>query len=271
MATRLFLWGLLLHMAMAQVAVQHQAHWDQHHNDSKYHNYTKHHKNSRWNMFAHSTTASTMFQKQGYISMLICWCPANGVACGRRIRERSSDKSSRAGIVQTGEMWERIWFSRNWETFCKTETSQKLDAGSYFFMFQFWVCSKSSSSRTAIVLPAMEIEAFASQVNNFCSIETSSSRSTMCWMTKYYIRIIHLKNTFTFSEAECSSKGGVASGSCASGFGVCCVCELDFLFCLIFSLFCVIDSLEHIPISGPAMSNSTKSILICSTCEKRPH
>ena len=30
MATRLFLWGLLLHMAIAQVAVQHQAHWDQH-------------------------------------------------------------------------------------------------------------------------------------------------------------------------------------------------------------------------------------------------
>ena len=29
-----------------------------------------------------------------------------------------------------------------------------------------------------------------------------------------------------FTEAECSSKGGTASGSCASGFGVCCICEL---------------------------------------------
>ena len=36
-----------------------------------------------------------------------------------------------------------------------------------FFMFQFWACSKSSSSRTAIVLPATEIEAFASQVTIF--------------------------------------------------------------------------------------------------------
>ena len=51
-------------------------------------------------------------------------------------------------------------------------------------------------------------------------------------MIQHYIRIIQLKKTFTFSEAECSSKGGVASGSCASGFGVCCVCELEF-----FSLF----------------------------------
>jgi len=30
-----------------------------------------------------------------------------------------------------------------------------------------------------------------------------------------------------FTEAECSSKGGVASGSCASGFGVCCVFTLE--------------------------------------------
>ena len=30
-----------------------------------------------------------------------------------------------------------------------------------------------------------------------------------------------------FTEAECSSKGGVASGSCASGFGVCCVFTLS--------------------------------------------
>ena len=54
MATRLFLWGLLLHMAMAQVAVQHQAHWDQQHNYPKYHNFIEHNNNSRWNMFAHS-------------------------------------------------------------------------------------------------------------------------------------------------------------------------------------------------------------------------
>ena len=28
-----------------------------------------------------------------------------------------------------------------------------------------------------------------------------------------------------FTEAECSAKRGVASGSCAAAFGVCCVCK----------------------------------------------
>ena len=65
-----------------------------------------------------------------------------------------------------------------------------------------------------------------------------------------------------FTEAECSSKGGVASGSCASGFGVCCVCKLLFpfflayflafavsvssfspLFCLLFGVCCVCELL----------------------------
>ena len=30
-----------------------------------------------------------------------------------------------------------------------------------------------------------------------------------------------------FTEAECAAKGGVASGNCASAFGVCCVCKFD--------------------------------------------
>ena len=41
--------------------------WDQHHNDTKYQCYTKHHKNSRWNMFAHDTTAYTIIKKKGYM------------------------------------------------------------------------------------------------------------------------------------------------------------------------------------------------------------
>ena len=28
-----------------------------------------------------------------------------------------------------------------------------------------------------------------------------------------------------FLRSECTSKGGTSSGTCASGFGVCCVCE----------------------------------------------
>ena len=36
-----------------------------------------------------------------------------------------------------------------------------------------------------------------------------------------------IKNLNFFSE-ECSNKGGTNGGSCASGFGVCCTCELHF-------------------------------------------
>ena len=39
-----------------------------------------------------------------------------------------------------------------------------------------------------------------------------------------------LQNLFTFSihkifSEECSTKGGTNGGSCASGFGVCCICK----------------------------------------------
>ena len=35
-------------------------------------------------------------------------------------------------------------------------------------------------------------------------------------------------NVYYFSE-ECSNKGGTNGGSCASGFGVCCTCKLQFI------------------------------------------
>lgn len=46
---------------------------------------------------------------------------------------------------------------------------------------------------------------------------------------------------FDFSE-ECNDRGGTSSGSCANGFGVCCVSEYSFLvifFCLAQHIFLV--------------------------------
>jgi hypothetical protein len=37
-------------------------------------------------------------------------------------------------------------------------------------------------------------------------------------------------NGTCYSSSDCSNLGGSASGSCASGFGVCCLCELKHIF-----------------------------------------
>ena len=42
------------------------------------------------------------------------------------------------------------------------------------------------------------------------------------------VAVIELINVNYFSE-ECSNKGGTNGGSCASGFGVCCTCKLQFI------------------------------------------
>ena len=49
----------------------------------------------------------------------------------------------------------------------------------------------------------------------------------------YYIGQKVMSHGVFFSE-ECSSKGGTQDGSCASGFGVCCVCmQLNTLYLLL--------------------------------------
>ena len=35
-------------------------------------------------------------------------------------------------------------------------------------------------------------------------------------------------NGTCYNKEECTNKGGVASGTCANGFGVCCLCEFKF-------------------------------------------
>ncbi len=54
---------------------------------------------------------------------------------------------------------------------------------------------------------------------------------------KYFRHLLHLRfpngpcagadslNGTCFTEAECSGRGGQNGGACASGFGVCCICE----------------------------------------------
>ena len=34
-----------------------------------------------------------------------------------------------------------------------------------------------------------------------------------------------------FTSSECEAKGGEPGGVCAAGFGVCCICKLEFLHC----------------------------------------
>ena len=36
-------------------------------------------------------------------------------------------------------------------------------------------------------------------------------------------------NYQSYTEAECSQRGGESKGSCADGFGVCCTCKQIFL------------------------------------------
>ena len=33
------------------------------------------------------------------------------------------------------------------------------------------------------------------------------------------------RNGTCYTESECSARSGTGSGSCAEGFGICCVCE----------------------------------------------
>ena len=54
----------------------------------------------------------------------------------------------------------------------------------------------------------------------------------------------YLQILTSYHREECSSKGGASDGSCASGFGVCCVCKSmsyysDFI--LILSIHCISD------------------------------
>ena len=38
------------------------------------------------------------------------------------------------------------------------------------------------------------------------------------------------KNGTCYTAEECGEKGGNNEGSCAQGFGVCCVCKLHFIY-----------------------------------------
>ena len=137
MATRLFLWGLLLHMAMAQVAVQHQAHLDQHHNDSKYQKYTKYHNNSRWNIFAHSTTASTIIQKQTYDQ-----CSSADVQPTElHAEDQVSEKEAATSLAEPGssrqEKCKRENVDRGTGIHFARKRLHKTRCRELFFMFQF--------------------------------------------------------------------------------------------------------------------------------------
>ena len=41
-------------------------------------------------------------------------------------------------------------------------------------------------------------------------------------------------NGTCYSSEECSARGGTNSGSCAGGYGVCCTCEYQFCFSILY-------------------------------------
>ena len=50
---------------------------------------------------------------------------------------------------------------------------------------------------------------------------------------------------FLLYREECSSKGGSSEGSCASGFGVCCISKLNKIHKLYYVYFCKVDQIQR--------------------------
>ncbi len=54
--------------------------------------------------------------------------------------------------------------------------------------------------------------------------QIKTALATLRKLKRFKRLIFFNKNIYQFSE-ECSTKGGVAAGGCAEGFGVCCTCK----------------------------------------------
>ena len=51
------------------------------------------------------------------------------------------------------------------------------------------------------------------------------------------------KNGTCYAEDECSNKGGTGYGSCAGGYGVCCVCKSEsYFFSSCYSFFILVSN-----------------------------
>ena len=97
---------------------------------------------------------------------------------------------------------------------------------------------KIKTSTTSLTVPVFQVVRFP---NDVCI--SSGAKNGTCYTTKVIGLIyVHLREKFSlnyqtsfqtqnyslillFFSEECSSKGGVNAGSCASGFGVCCTCK----------------------------------------------
>ena len=66
--------------------------------------------------------------------------------------------------------------------------------------------------------------------NDACDSDDNSKNGT-CKLILYFIDFVHYWNRIHllcsgYTKEECSERGGTESGTCASGFGVCCISEL---------------------------------------------
>ena len=57
------------------------------------------------------------------------------------------------------------------------------------------------------------------------SVPEPSMVGRNCKKTQKSSAVTSFTNSYSFYREECSTKGGASDGSCASGFGVCCVCK----------------------------------------------
>ena len=76
------------------------------------------------------------------------------------------------------------------------------------------------------------------------------------------------KNGTCYAEDECTNKGGTGYGSCAGGYGVCCVCksEFYFIFFMLFILYILSGMLPHINVSNIVFILETYQLLFLFCC-----
>ena len=73
--------------------------------------------------------------------------------------------------------------------------------------------------RTSKLLPIFQIVRFP---NDVCEGTSRNGTCFTAYVTKYEL-LKQIKTISLYYSEECSSKNGVSDGSCASGFGVCCI------------------------------------------------
>ena len=102
---------------------------------------------------------------------------------------------------------------------------------------------------------------------NNCKYYHNTSFVTI--INEYCQFLIFQKGDFFFSE-ECSNKGGVNAGSCASGFGVCCTCKYIFLqFCIISMVLIIYLLIKVLEVQSLPLESAFYTVFLAISLNKR--